>query len=173
MTDEAHRHAEGLIPGREKTYVSVIGGGQCTAAQYGRAHEVGARIAEMGAVLICGGLGGVMEAAARGASEFGGATVGILPGHTRTEANPYLDLVITTGMGHARNLAVVSSGDAVIAVGGEYGTLSEMGLAAKIGRPLVVLEGWRLQRDEGAEGVWYASSPREAVALIRDALRPD
>jgi len=172
MSADSYRFAEGFTPGRVKTYISVIGGGQCTPDQYGQAHEVGARIAEIGAVLVCGGLGGVMEAAARGASESGGDTVGILPDHSRENANPYVDFVVTTGMGHARNLAVVSSGDAVIAIGGEYGTLSEIGLAAKIGRPVVVLAGWRLQRKEEIEGIHYASSPREAMTLVRDALRP-
>ncbi|MHB8869817.1 MAG: TIGR00725 family protein [Thermoleophilia bacterium] len=151
-------------------YISVIGAGQATAEQYAAAEEVGRRVAEAGAVLVCGGLGGVMAAAARGAKEAGGRTLGILPGHDRSEGNPYLDLVVATGMGHARNLAVVSSGDAVIAVGGEYGTLSEIGLAAKVGRPVVILDGWRLQRDDGTSGVWYASSPAEALALVRQAL---
>lgn len=151
-------------------YISVIGAGQATAEQYSLAEEVGRRVAEAQAVLVCGGLGGVMAAAARGAKEAGGRTLGILPGHDRSEGNPYLDMVVTTGMGHARNLAVVSSGDAVIAVGGEYGTLSEIGLAAKVGRPVVLLGGWRLQRDDGTPGVYYASSPAEALALARQAL---
>jgi uncharacterized protein (TIGR00725 family) len=151
-------------------YISVIGGGRCGAAEYALAEEVGRLVAQKGATLVCGGLAGVMEAAARGAKEAGGTTIGILPGHDRARANPYLDHVVTTGMGHARNLAVVSSGDAVIAVGGGYGTLSEIGLAAKIGRPVVLLAGWRLQNDEGTEGVWYASSAREALALVDEAL---
>ncbi len=154
-------------------YISVIGGGRCDAADYALAEEVGRLVAEAGATLVCGGLAGVMEAAARGAKEAGGTTIGILPGHDRTPANPYLDHVLTTGIGHARNLAVVSSGDAVIAVGGGYGTLAEIGLAAKIGRPVVVLSGWRVQNDEGADGVWYATSPSEAIALLRDALGDD
>lgn len=151
-------------------YISVIGGGLCGAAEYASAMEVGRLVAEAGATLVCGGLSGVMEAAARGAREAGGPTIGILPGHDRGLANPYLDHVITTGLGHARNLAVVSSGDAVIAVGGSYGTLSEIGLAARVGRPVVILSGWRLQNDQGTEGIWYASSPREAMALVRQAL---
>jgi uncharacterized protein (TIGR00725 family) len=151
-------------------YISVIGGGQCGAAEYASAIEVGRLVAEAGATLVCGGLSGVMEAAARGAREAGGRTIGILPGHDRTLANPYLDFVITTGMGHARNLAVVSSGDAVIAIGGSYGTLSEIGLAGRVGRPVVILSGWRLQHEQGTEGIWYASSPREAMALVRHAL---
>ena len=149
----------------------MIGGGQCGVAEYASAMEVGRLVAEAGATLVCGGLAGVMEAAARGAKEAGGATIGILPGHDRSLANPFLDHVITTGIGHARNLAVVSSGDAVIAVGGSYGTLAEIGLAARIGRPVVILSGWRLQNDQGTEGIWYASSPREAVALVHHALR--
>lgn len=112
-----------------------------------------------------------MEAASRGAQASGGATIGILPGHDRSHANPYLDFVITTGMGQARNLAVVSSGDVVIAVGGEYGTLAEIGLAAKIGRPVIILGGWRLQHDHGTEGIWYASSAEEAMALALEAVR--
>ena len=151
-------------------YIAVIGGGQCGAAEYASAMEVGRLVAEARATLVCGGLSGIMKAAARGAREAGGSTIGILPGHDRSIANPYLDHVITTGIGHARNLAVVSSGDAVIAIGGSYGTLSEIGLAARVGRPVVILSGWRLQNDQGTEGIWYASSPREAVALVRQAL---
>ncbi len=152
-------------------YISVIGAGRATAEQYSLAEEVGRLVAGTGAVLVCGGLGGVMAAAASGAKAAGGRTLGILPGHDRSAADPHLDMVVTTGIGHARNLAVVSSGDAVIAVGGEYGTLSEMALAAKLGRPVVVLDGWRVSRDEGGEGIWYASSPQEAIALVRQALR--
>ena len=109
-----------------------------------------------------------MEAAARGARESGGTTLGILPGHDRNLGNPYLDHVITTGMGEARNLAVVSSGDVVIAIGGGFGTLSEIGLAGKIGRPVVILAGWSLQNDDVPEGLWYASSPREALTIVDD-----
>jgi uncharacterized protein (TIGR00725 family) len=151
-------------------YISVIGGGQCEASEYAAAIEVGRLVAEAGATLVCGGLSGIMEAAARGAREAGGSTIGILPGHDRRLANPYLDHIVTTGIGHARNLAVVSSGDAVIAIGGSWGTLSEIALARRVGRPVVILSGWRLQNDLGTEGIWYASSPREAIALVRQAL---
>lgn len=151
-------------------YVSVVGGGHCGAAEQALAEEVGRLVAREGATLVCGGMGGVMEAAARGAREAGGTTIGILPGHDRATANPYLDHVLTTGMGHARNLAVVSSGDAVIAIGGGYGTLSEIGLAAKIGRPVVVLAGWRLEAGKATSGIHYASSAREAIELVRHAL---
>ena len=156
--------------GMQPQYISVIGGGQCGAAEYAAAVEVGRLVAEAGAKLVCGGLSGIMEAAARGAKEAGGTTIGILPGHDRALANPYIDHVVTTGVGHARNLAVVSSGDAVIAIGGSFGTLSEIGLAGRVGRPVVILSGWRVQNDQGTEGVWYASTPREAMALVRQAL---
>lgn len=151
-------------------YISIIGGGQCTAEQYRLAEEMGRQVAELGATVVCGGLGGIMEAAARGAKEGGGATVGILPGYDRSPANPYIDVVITTGLGHARNLAVVSSGDGVVAIGGEYGTLSEIALARKIGRPVIVLSGWRLARDEGTPGILYADTPLEAMALLKHEL---
>lgn len=147
-------------------YVSVIGGGSCEAAECALAEEVGRLVAGHGAVLVCGGLAGVMEAAARGAKQAGGVTIGILPGHDRRAANPYLDFSVTTGMGEARNLAVVSSGDVVIAVAGGYGTLSEIGLAAKIGRPVIIIHGWRLESDKGTNGLWYASSPEEAFAIV-------
>ncbi len=107
-----------------------------------------------------------MEGAARGARSAGGATIGVLPGHERDTANPYLDHVITTGMGEARNLAVVSSGDVVIAVAGGYGTLSEIGLAAKIGRPVIIIGGWRLDSDDDIDRLRYASSAEEAFQVI-------
>jgi uncharacterized protein (TIGR00725 family) len=159
-----------MLGNMKDAYISVIGAGQADAAEYAMAEEVGRLVAEAGAVLVCGGLGGVMTAAAGGAKKAGGRTVGILPGHDRSEANPYLDTVVATGVGHARNLAVVSTGDAVIAVGGEFGTLSEIALAAKIRRPVVLLSSWRLQRDDGTPGIWYASTPAEALALVRQAL---
>ena len=155
----------------QPTYISIIGGGRCTAEHYALAEEIGRLVAGMGAVLVCGGLAGAMEAAARGAKEAGGVTLGILPGHDRTQANPYVDFAITTGLGHGRNLAVVSSGDAVIAIGGQFGTLSEIGLAGKVGRPIVILDGWRVSQENGTKGIWYASSPKEAIALVKEALQ--
>lgn len=148
-------------------YVSVIGASDCGAAERTLAEKVGRLLAREGATLICGGLGGVMEAAARGAKQAGGTTIGILPGHDRSAGNPYLDHTLTTGIGHARNLAVVSSGDAVIAIGGGYGTLSEIGLAAKVGRPVVILGGWHLENDQGTKGISYARTPEEAIDLVR------
>jgi uncharacterized protein (TIGR00725 family) len=143
---------------RGATYVAVVGSGTATGGLYEKAREVGKLVAERGAVVICGGLSGVMEAAARGAAEAGGTAIGILPDEDRRRQNEYLTYSVATGMGQARNLAVVCSGDVVIAVGGEYGTLSEIGLAKKVGRPVVVIEGWDL-----GEHVTVASSPLEAV----------
>jgi uncharacterized protein (TIGR00725 family) len=139
-------------------YVAVVGSGVATDELYEKAREVGRLIAERGATVVCGGLSGVMEAAARGATEAGGMVIGILPDEDRRRQNGYLTYSVATGVGQARNLAVVCSGDVVIAVGGEYGTLSEIGLARKVGRPVVVLEGW----DVG-EHVSAASSPKEAI----------
>lgn len=141
--------------------ISVIGAGGTIAPDLaGRAEEVGRLLAERGAVLVCGGLGGVMESAARGARGAGGVTVGILPGESRAGANPWIDYAIVTGIGHARNLAVVASGDAAIAVGGEWGTLAEIGLARKLGRPVVILEpGHAVEGD----GIVRAQTPEEAV----------
>jgi len=139
-------------------YVAVVGSGVATNELYMKAREVGRLIAERGATVVCGGLSGVMEAAARGATEAGGTAVGILPDEDRRRQNSYLTYSVATGVGQARNLAVVCSGDIVIAVGGEYGTLSEIALARKVGRPVVVLEGWDL-----GEHVSAASSPKEAI----------
>jgi uncharacterized protein (TIGR00725 family) len=139
-------------------YVAVVGSGTATGDLYEKARTVGRLVAERGATVVCGGLSGVMEAAARGATEAGGVAIGILPDEDRRRQNSYLTYSVATGTGQARNLAVVCSGGVVIAVGGEYGTLSEIGLARKVGRPVVVLEGWDL-----GEHVTVAQSPLEAV----------
>ena len=146
--------------------ISVIGSG---AAGEGRAEEVGRLLAERGAVLVTGGRGEVMAAASRGAKAAGGTTIGILPGETRAGANEWLDYVVVTGIGHARNLAVVASGDAVIAVGGRWGTLAEIGFARVLGRPVVVLDpGW----DVTGDGIEHATTPTEAVDVaLRMAVR--
>jgi uncharacterized protein (TIGR00725 family) len=138
--------------------VAVVGSGTASGELYEKAREVGRLVAERSATLVCGGRSGVMEAAARGVTEAGGTAIGILPDEDRKSANEYLSYSIATGTGHARNLAVVCSGDVVIAIGGEYGTLSEIGLARKVGRPVVALESWDLGED-----VISASSPEEAV----------
>jgi uncharacterized protein (TIGR00725 family) len=136
----------------------VVGSGEASGELYEKAREVGRLVAQRGATIVCGGRYGVMEAVARGAAEAGGVAIGILPDEDRGQANEFLSFSIATGTGHARNLAVVCSGDVVISVGGEYGTLSEIGLALKVGRPVVALESWDL-----GEHVAVASSPREAV----------
>lgn len=157
-----------------KRYIAVIGEGSCDEATARQAEDVGRLVAGAGAVLVCGGLGGVMEAACRGAKGAGGVTLGVLPGLDRAEGNPYLDYSVVTGIGHARNLAVAASGDAVIAVGGKFGTLSEIGLASKAGRPVVLLGSWELSRDgQAPEGVMVAGTPAEAVRLVQEALDPE
>ena len=139
------------------TQVSVIGSGVKHEAH---AEEIGRLLAERGVSLVCGGKGEVMAAAARGAKSAGGTTIGILPGESRSDANEWIDHVVVTGIGHARNLAVVASGDAVIAVGGRYGTLAEIGFALTLGRRVVILEpGWDV------DGALRAGSPEEAVDL--------
>jgi uncharacterized protein (TIGR00725 family) len=138
--------------------IAVIGSGREHEA---RAEEVGRLLAERGCVVVTGGLDEVMAAAARGAKAAGGTTIGILPGESRADANPWIDHSVVTGIGHARNLAVAASGDAVVAVGGSWGTLAEIGFARRLERPVVVLEpGWRV------EGVETAATAAEAVELV-------
>jgi uncharacterized protein (TIGR00725 family) len=139
-------------------YVAVVGPGTAAGETYEQAREVGRLVAGRGGIVVCGGLGGVMEAAARGAREGGGTAIGILPDEDRYRANGYLSFSVSTGIGQARNLAVVCSGEVVVAVGGGYGTLSEVGLALKVGRPVVSLGGWDL-----GDHVVVAGTPRAAV----------
>ena len=129
-------------------YVAVVGPGDASRDELDNAEQVGRGLAQAGAVLVCGGLGGVMEAACRGASEAGGATVGILPGTDRTAGNDHLTVAIATGLGELRNGLVVRAADAVIAVGGAYGTLSEVALALKTGVPVVGMSSWQLDAIE-------------------------
>lgn len=139
--------------------ISVIGSG---GEHEARAEEVGRLLAGRGCTVVTGGLGEVMAAGARGAKSAGGTTIGIVPGEQRAAANEWVDHVVVTGIGHARNLAVVASGDAVVAVGGRWGTLAEIGFARVLGRHVVVLEpGWAIEGD----GVERASTPLEAVEL--------
>jgi uncharacterized protein (TIGR00725 family) len=145
--------------------VSVIGSG---VEHEEHAEQVGRLLAEQGITLVCGGLGEVMAAAARGAKAAGGTTIGILPGESRSQANEWIDHVVVTGMGHARNLAVAASGDAVIAVGGGWGTLSEIAFARILERPVVVLgPGWDVER----EGVEHAETAEQAVELALRGMR--
>jgi uncharacterized protein (TIGR00725 family) len=155
--------------------VAVIGAGGCEQdSEPARlAEEVGRRLAEAGVTLVCGGRGGVMEAAARGAAEAGGVVVGIVPGSLVEEANPYCTHVVASGAGQARNLAVVGSGEVVIAVGGEWGTLSEIAFARALGRTVVALRSWELggrDRMEDAPGIAPVQTPEEAVATALASL---
>jgi hypothetical protein len=141
--------------------IGVIGAGATTAEGYEVGRQVGRLIAEAGAVLVCGGLGGVMEAACRGAVEAGGQTLGILPGPDADQANPWVTLAVPTNLGHARNVIIAHTARALIAVEGEFGTLSEMAIGLKLGKPVVALGSW-----PGLPGVIYVRTPAEAVARV-------
>lgn len=144
--------------------VSVIGGGDATDDECETASAVGRLLAERGHEVVCGGLGGVMEAACRGASEAGGRTIGILPGEDRDAANEHVETPIATGLGNARNVLVVLNGDAVVAVAGSTGTLSEIGHALDVGRPVAGLD------THGVPGVEAVDSVEEAVAYVEDSV---
>ena len=156
------------------TYVSVIGGSSCSAEVAALGEQLGELLAERGCVVVNGGMSGVMEAVARGVRRGGGTCVGVLPGLDRRGAAPDLTLSLLTGLGHARNLAVVASGDVVIALGGSWGTLSEIGLARSIGREVVLLESWSVTPHEGElDGLHRAEGPKEAVELALALAQPD
>jgi len=145
-------------------FIAIVGAGRCSADVAALAEAVGRELAQRNAVLICGGLGGVMEAACKGAKGAGGLTVGILPGTSHRDANPYVDIPIITGMGEARNVLVVQSAQAVIAIHGEYGTLSEIAHALKLGIPVVGLSTWQLAKDgQERQAIVRADTPQEAV----------
>ena len=147
-------------------YVAVVGPSAATNDVQELAEEVGALLASHGAVLVCGGLGGVMASACRGAKSSGGITVGLLPGTRREDANEFVDIALPTGMGEARNALVARSADAMIAVAGEYGTLSEIALALKLGTPVVGLGTWELHKGgEPVEAITPAATPADAVDL--------
>lgn len=147
-------------------YIGVIGAGSCDVQLAELAWQTGRQIAARGAVLLCGGLGGVMEAAARGAREAGGTVIGILPGGDRTGANPFLSYSIVTGLGEARNLLIVRSSQALIAISGGYGTLSEIAFALKTGVPVVGLATWELSLAGQPEtGIYRVQTPVQAAAL--------
>jgi len=144
--------------------IGVIGGSRCSPEEERLAEEVGREVARRGAVLVCGGLGGVMEAACRGARQAGGLTIGILPGNRAEEANPWVEIPIVTGLGEARNVLVVKSCRAVIAIGGEFGTLSEIALALRDGVPVVGLKTWQLSKEGNrADPIVRAQNAAEAV----------
>ena len=148
----------------KQRFIAVIGGAEPSLAEAKLAEEVGRQLAIKGAVLVCGGLGGVMEAACKGAQSEGGLTIGILPGESRQAANPYVQIPIVTGIGYARNLAVVKSAQAVIAIGGSYGTLSEISHALQGGIPVIGLNTWSLSRNgQQDNSIILAQNPTEAV----------
>jgi uncharacterized protein (TIGR00725 family) len=149
-------------------YVAVCGPSAATEEEAAWAEEIGRRLADADTVVVCGGLGGVMDAAARGARERNGVVVGILPGETRAGASGHLTVAIPTGMGEARNVLIARAADAVIAVGGEWGTLSEIALAMKMGTPVVGLSTWDLPGR--ADAILRAESPEDAVRLALDAI---
>lgn len=144
--------------------IAVVGSSEATPQEAEWAHRVGRSLAEAGAVVICGGRGGVMEAVCRGAVEAGGWTVGILPGTDHREANPYVRLPLPTGLGEIRNALVVRAAHAVIAIGGEFGTLSEIALALKWGIPVIGLGTWSVHRPGVSVPLETAATPEEAVA---------
>jgi uncharacterized protein (TIGR00725 family) len=153
-------------------YVAVCGPGVATEQESAWAEEVGRRLAEAGAVVVCGGLGGVMDAVARGASGGGGTVIGILPGDTRSGASPHLTVAIPTGMGEARNALIAAAADAMIAIGGEWGTLSEIALARKMAKPVVGLATWNLAKaGETAPSLYRQSSPQAAVRLALEMAK--
>lgn len=141
-------------------YVAVVGPGEASPQELQVAEDIGAGLAAAGAVVVTGGLGGVMEAACRGARSRRGHTVGILPGDDRAEANGWVEIAIATGLGELRNGLVVRAADALVAVGGAYGTLSEVALALKLGRPVVGVGTWEVH------GIEHASTPEEALDRI-------
>jgi hypothetical protein len=150
----------------QRVYIAVIGGSSAGPKTAALAREVGREVAGRGAVLLCGGLGGVMAAAAQGAQDAGGVSLGILPEGDRRRANPYLTYSIATNLGHARNVLIAHSADALIAVDGSYGTISEAAIALKLGKPVITLNvAWELQ------GLQRAGSPAEAVALAWEAVK--
>ncbi len=147
-----------------KKFIAVIGGSQCSSQEARLAEEVGRELARRGVILVCGGLGGVMEAACRGASSEGGVTIGILPGESRQTANPYVQFPIVTGIGYARNVAVVKSAQAVIAISGSYGTLSEISYALQNGIPVIGLNTWALSKNgQQDNSIILAQNSAEAV----------
>lgn len=148
-------------------YVAVVGGSRCSPALYEEARAAGRRLAEGGAIVVTGGRGGVMEAACRGAKEAGGSTIGILPTTARSDANEWVDVAIPTGLGEGRNLLVVRAADALVAIGGAWGTLTEIAFARQAGKPVFGVGSWEL----GADGLIVAATGAEAAEGALEATR--
>jgi len=157
---------------KKSTIIAVIGNRDAEPAQLKVAEEVGRGVARAGAILICGGLSGVMRAACKGARSEGGLTIGVLPGGSANDANPYVQIPIVTNMGYARNTIVVRSAQAVIAVGGGYGTLTEIGYALDAGIPVIGIKTWSLSRNGKKEdSIIRARNAEEAVRLALERIR--
>jgi uncharacterized protein (TIGR00725 family) len=148
-----------------KKLIAVIGAGQCDQRIYNLAEQIGRKLAEHGLVIICGGLAGVMEAACKGAKEVGGVTIGVLPGDDPTSANAYVDIAIATGMGIGRNIIIIRSAQAVLAVNGSYGTLSELAYALQLQKPIIGLETWDV-----SEKILTVSNPQQALQKVLDIV---
>ena len=154
---------------QRKPVIAVIGASKCSKKLSDMAAAVGRYVAENDGVIVCGGLGGIMEGAARGAKEAGGTTIGILPSADRTEANPYIDFVIPTGFGEARNILVVRTADAVLAFPGKFGTLSEMAFALQAGKPVISISAWKLG-DEIIQMEDPLEAAAKAMTLARESM---
>ncbi|MCH8026736.1 MAG: TIGR00725 family protein [candidate division Zixibacteria bacterium] len=149
-----------------KPVIAVIGAGKCSRKLRDMAADIGRYVAENGGVVLCGGLGGIMEGAARGAKEAGGTTIGIIPSENKADANQFIDYVIPTGFGQARNVLVVRAADAIVALPGKFGTLSEMAFALVSGKPIVSVQAWKL-----GEEILQVEDPIEAARIAMDLAR--
>jgi uncharacterized protein (TIGR00725 family) len=149
-----------------KPVIAIVGAGKCSKKLRDNAATVARHVAKNGGVVVCGGLGGVMEGAARGAWEGGGISIGILPGDDRSDANKFVSFAIPTGFGEARNMMVIRAADAVVAFPGKYGTLSEMAFALKLGKPLISIAAWRL-----GEEIIHMDDPTEAAEKAMELAR--
>lgn len=147
-------------------YIGVIGAGHCTGKLETTAYELGQHIAKANAVMVCGGLDGVMKAAAEGVRSEKGISIGIIPGNDRSDANRFIDYVVCSGVGEARNIQIIKTADVVIALSGKYGTLSELGFALKLNKPVISLGSWEID-----ETVINAKNPKEAVQLALQAIK--
>lgn len=154
------------------SYIAIIGGSEFDEEDCRAAEEVGSNLAQSGALLLCGGLAGVMEAACRGAKQHGGTTIGFLPGNRRGDENDFVDIALPTGLGEMRNMVIVHAADAVIAIGGEFGTLSEVAFALRVGKPVVGLGTWELsKKGKTSDAIQVVDDPEAAVARAIELAR--
>jgi uncharacterized protein (TIGR00725 family) len=154
------------VSASERPLIAVIGGSVCSQEEYAMAEQVGRLIAQNGAMLVCGGMSGVMEAACKGAVNAGGLTIGILPSDSVDDSNPFVTIPIATGMGIGRNILIVRTGNVIIAIDGEYGTLSEISYAMQLNKPVIALRPWIM-----VPGIHQVETPEEAVAVALKNLK--